>query len=423
MGKITNVHIQQWIKAGAKVAKSDGDGLTFTLSQSGVASWVLRYRHGGKAKEKTIGRYPDISLADARRIASEDRAKIQTGTDVAMEKKKAKLTTANAWTVRQLAEDYLKKAEGRLATETIKGRQQQLRDYVFPLIGNVPAREVEPLALVDIVERVTVKSRHVARLVLIALREIFGHGIARHVIATDPSAHIKANSVIGPRPTSRSRIMLSEQELKVLLPTLPGMGVQNALMVKILLSTATRIGELVNAKWVDVDFQKRLWTIPAENIKGRKVKASSGEDVKDFIIPMTPQVTAYFLELQSLAFGSGYVLPIRSRKKAVGDAPMEPVTLNAAINVFCKNFMGEKCRRFTPHDLRSSARSHLGALGVDLLIAERCLNHSLGGLVAVYDQHDYLDERRKALTLLSNFLEACEMGKPVNVVSLKLATA
>ena len=102
---------------------------------------------------------------------------------------------------------------------------------------------------------------------------------------------------------------------------------------------------------------------------------------------------------------------------------MEPATLNAAINSFCKKIMVEKCRRFTPHDLRSTARSHWGALGVDLLIAERCLNHSLGGLVAVYDQHDYLDVRRNALSLLSNFLEVCEIGKPVNVVPLKLAAA
>ena len=64
-----------------------------------------------------------------------------------------------------------------------------------------------------------------------------------------------------------------------------------------------------------IDFEKRFWTIPAENIKGRKVKANNGEDVKDFVIPLTPQVTSWFLELQSLAFGSGYVLPIRSRKK------------------------------------------------------------------------------------------------------------
>lgn len=423
MGKLTDVQIKNWLKSGGKVAKSDGDGLTFTLSPSGVASWVLRYRFSGKAKEKTIGRYPDISLAEARKIAADDRGRIQTGTDVAIEKKKSRLTATRAWTVRQLADDYLEKSSGRLADETIKGRKQQLRDYVLPLIGNLPATDVEPLALVDIVERVTVKSRHVARLVLIALREVFGHGIARHVLVSDPSAHIKSSAIIGPRPTSRTRIMLSEQELRHMLPSLSAMGTQNALMVKILLGTATRISELVCAQWKDVDFVNRLWTIPAENIKGRRVKASKGEDVKNFVIPLTVQVTECFLELQSLAFGSSYVLPIRSRKKAVGDSHMEPVTLNAAINSFCKNIMGDKCRRFTPHDLRSTARSYLGAMGIGLLIAERCLNHSLGGLVAVYDQHDYLDERRQALTLLSNFIEACETDRPINIIPLKHTAA
>jgi hypothetical protein len=58
-----------------------------------------------------------------------------------------------------------------------------------------------------------------------------------------------------------------------------------------------------------------------------------------------------------------------------------------------------KVRRFTPHDLRSTARSHLAALGVHVIVAERCLNHTLGGLIAVYDQHDYMTERRAALEL------------------------
>jgi integrase len=87
---------------------------------------------------------------------------------------------------------------------------------------------------------------------------------------------------------------------------------------------------------------------------------------------------------------------------------MEAVTLNAAFNKFWKTYLSDRCQRFTPHDLRSTARSHLGRLGVDLLIAERCLNHSLGGLVAIYDQHDYLIERRDAMRLLSEFLVRCE---------------
>ena len=84
--------------------------------------------------------------------------------------------------------------------------------------------------------------------------------------------------------------------------------------------------------------------------------------------------------------------------------------MNAMLHKLCDG-LKDTVRRFTPHDLRSTARSHLAALGVPVLIAERCLNHALGGLVAVYDQHDYLTERRAALELWADFLLACEEGR------------
>lgn len=410
MGKLTDIQIRNWTKVGKSIAKADGDGLTFTLSTKGTASWILRYRTAGakSQKEITLGRYPDISLAEARKIATTTRARVQQGIDVARQKQVARKVAERSWTIKKLADDYLEKSVGRLAPSTIKNRGQQLRSYVLPIIGHLSASEVSASDIVDIVERVSRKSLHVARLVLIVLREIFAHGVARHVIKSDPSANIKANSIIGPRPVNRTRIMLTELELRTMLPTLPVIGSQNELMVKILLATATRIGELVYAEWKHIDSQKREWTIPASNIKGRSVRAENGETVKDFVIPLTNPVLEWFSELKAMAFDSRFVLPIRSRKKVIGDAPMEPVTLNAAINKLCLGPLRNKCRRFTPHDLRSTARSHLGALGVNLIIAERCLNHSLGGLIAVYDQHDYLSERRTALELWSNYILACE---------------
>jgi len=415
MGKLRDVQIRNWIKAATPVAKSDGDGLTFTLSASGTAAWVLRYRLPGtkSQRELTLGRYKDVPLREARTRAATARGKVQQGVDVGREKQRDKQSAARAWTFRRLADDHLEKAESRLAESTIAGRRQQLRDYVIPRIGNVPARDITPAEVVDIVERAAAKSLHVANLVLVALREVFAHGIARHVIESNPCAHVKAKSVIGPRPVNRTRIMLTEAELRAMLPVLPTIGHANELMVKILLATATRIGELVNARWEDIDFNRREWTIPPEHSKNGK----------RFVIPLTNQVLGWLSELQTLAFGSRYVVPLRlKRGDRNGDAPMEAASLNAAINRLCAK-LGKKYRRFTPHDLRSTARSHLAALGVDVLIAERCLNHSLGGLVAVYDQHDYLTERRRALELLSKFIEACETGLAWNVVPLRQAVA
>lgn len=55
---LTDIQIRKWIRAGSPVAKSDGGGLTFTLSHAGAAAWVLRFTHGGRRQEVTLGRYP-----------------------------------------------------------------------------------------------------------------------------------------------------------------------------------------------------------------------------------------------------------------------------------------------------------------------------------------------------------------------------
>jgi len=106
-----------------------------------------------------------------------------------------------------------------------------------------------------------------------------------------------------------------------------------------------------------------------------------------------------------------------TRQGRAKDLHMSDKTLNAAL----VRSSQIRVRGFTPHDLRSTARSHLAALGVGPIVAERCLNHSLGGLMAVYDQHDYLDERRRALALWANLLAQLETGRPENVVELRAA--
>jgi len=91
VGKLTDWQLQQWIAAGAAIAgKGDGDGLTFTLSAKGTAAWTLRYRLAGKQKELTLGRYPELSLSEARQMAAEARQRVAGGWDVAAEKAAAK---------------------------------------------------------------------------------------------------------------------------------------------------------------------------------------------------------------------------------------------------------------------------------------------------------------------------------------------
>lgn len=104
---LDDVQIRRWVAKGAAIARSDGDGLTFTLSSAGTATWVLRYRVSGvRRKEITLGNYPDLTLAAARKLARERRVDVDQGKDPAADKKVLKMRTQMAWTVRELISDY-----------------------------------------------------------------------------------------------------------------------------------------------------------------------------------------------------------------------------------------------------------------------------------------------------------------------------
>ena len=418
MGKLTDVQIRNWMKAGNPTAKADGDGLTFTLSAKGTAAWVLRYRFGGKARELTIGRYPDITLAKAREMAAEARVHIQQGRDVAREKQKATIERAAAKTLRELAADYMSKAFPHLAANTIKQRRQHIEGVILPKLGGLPAREVSTADVVALVEAVGKKSVNVAELVFTAVSEIFKHGVARHVVTANPCAGISVSAICGKPEPKRQRLKLTEDELRAILPALPGIGAENALAVKIQLATCVRLGELAKAEWAHVDFDRAEWFVPDQ----------SSKTGRGFTIPLPPAVVSWFRELEPFACGSRFVLParqVRRTRNHGGEVHFEQRAMNSMLHKLCDK-LGDKVRRFTPHDLRSTARSHLAALGVNILVAERCLNHSLGGLIAIYDQHDYMTERRAALELWTDFILACEAGRawlPIgeNVIPLRKA--
>jgi hypothetical protein len=101
MGRLTEADLQSWLRDGVPLSGlSDGNGLTFTLSAKRVAAWVLRYRLHGKQRELTLGRYPSISLEQARDLTAEACSMIALGLDVAAakqsEKRQQRQETRNA---------------------------------------------------------------------------------------------------------------------------------------------------------------------------------------------------------------------------------------------------------------------------------------------------------------------------------------
>nr|WP_275299280.1 site-specific integrase [Achromobacter xylosoxidans] len=410
---LDDIQLRRWIAAGERIARSDGDGLTFTLSAAGTATWVLRYRLGGPQKEVTIGNYPDVTLAEARKTARKLRAAIDRGDDPAVEKRQEKARVTKIATVRQLIEDFKGKKLGGLAVDTVRYRIWDLDKIILPKLGPLPVDQVQPADIVHMLETAN-RTWTISKRILTSAKMLFAHACGLRLINVNPVVGIDLVALRGPRPPVRRRVMLTEPELRTLLADIEDIGTENALALRILLATCVRSTELATARWEYVDLEAGRWIVPEENVKVRRA----------FMVPLTPTVVGWFRQLQELAGTSEWVLPARQerrRRNQGGDTHVGKTTLWAAIKrAFERGDID--IRRFTPHDTRSTAKGHMRNLGVSNEVSELALNHKLKGMEGVYDVREDIPERRVALELWAAFLDSCASGTAWNVTPLRAAS-
>lgn len=413
MHLLDDVQIKHWVSRAQPVAKSDGDGLTFTLSKSGTATWVLRYRlGGGRRKEITLGNYPDLSLSEARRKAKRLRVAIDEGRDPALEKQKEKIRSMEAWLVSDLVANYRKNIlkEPRFSASTIKYRNYDFDQVIIPKLGSRQVRDISPLDIVHILKN-SGRSWNICKRILTGIAQIMDHAIGQSIIPSNPCAGIRLKSIKGDRPPVRRRVMLSTDEISTVLQHIQEIGTENALAFRILLATCVRTVELVKARWEHVDFERKTWFVPDESVKTRN----------GFLVPLTPTVIDWFTQLKALSGDSAYVLPARTdRRLRSGDNHVGRTTLWAAVTRAFERGQLD-VTKFTPHDTRSTAKSHMRNLGISREISELALNHKLEGMEGIYDVREEIPERREALEIWAKFLSTLEHGgrQPSNVVPIR----
>ena len=399
MGKLTDTQLRAWVRAGKPLAgKSDGGGLTFTLSKAGTAAWVLRYRHNGRVRECSIGRYPDTGLADARGMASELRGRIQKGEDVAVARQVEKAQQAfNVATFRDLAADWT----GRTLNTRYGARVRRVFElYVYSHIGSLPPEEIRPLHIDRILRSTAATAPTTANDLLHYLKRVFTYARKRHILTSNPAADFDTSDA-GGKESSRTRA-LSLEEIRAFMAACkacPTLGRDNELAFRLLLLLGVRKGELVGAAWEEFDLEAGLWRLPGARTK-------TGEAVT---IPLPALAVEWCRELYIRAAGSPWVFPAR-RLGSRETGHMSRDTLNVALAR-----VEHGLPHFTVHDLRRTVRSQLAAFGIAPHVAERCLNHKLKGVEGVYDRHDYLEERRQALEQWAAILADDSTGKVVPI--------
>lgn len=412
MGKLSDIEIRNLVAANTRFEqKGDGGGLYLRFRAGDKTPiWLFRYRLRSKQRIMQIGRFSTMSLADARKEAKKLSARVTLGHDVAAEKQDRKAhavakieAEANAITVAKLADDYFeRKIMGRWKHPNIV--RSRIEKDIKPRIGHMKAEDVRP-ADVDGVLQAVIKrgAPTIANDVLRWMRRMFDFAITRHIIQYNPAGAFDLSDA-GGKELARERV-LSRSELARFFEAMSeakGFSVENELTIKLLLVLAVRKQELTAARWSEFDLSKGVWSLPAERTKTSKA----------IRIPLPAVAVGWLTTLHRLACGSDYVLPARKMQTR-----MLPHINESTVNVALGK-VKHGLESFTIHDLRRTARTHLGKLGVPPHIAEMCLNHVIKGVEGRYDRYDYFEERRAALDKWAALLVQLESGG-AEVVEIK----
>lgn len=415
MGKLTDMQIKAWIKAGERFeGKADGDGLYLCYREGyAVPVWRFRYKFAGKRRVVNIGNYGVLSLAKARETTKELAARVALGHDVAGEKQERKAAALakiedekNAITMLELANEYYERMIlGRWKHPDIVRRR--IDKDIGPMLGKLKVEDIKPRHIDDMLQAIVKRGApSIANDVLRWIRRMLDYAIKRHIIEVNPASAFDIGDA-GGKEEARDRA-LSRDELAKLFEAMrlaKGFSVENDLSIRLLLLLCVRKMELCAARKEEFDLPASVWHLPGERSK-------TGKPID---IPLPALAVEWLQQLFDLAGPSDWLLPARKMQHRMVPHIHEG-TIGTAMGKV-KPHMPDVAD-FTVHDLRRTARTHLAELGVDPVVAERCLNHKIKGVEGIYNRHDYFNERRDALDKWAGLLNALENGKPYNVTPI-----
>lgn len=378
---------------------ADGGGLYIEVHPSGKKVWRMQYRQGGRGSRKekvTLGEYPAHTLSQARLWREQCRALIAHGQSPAAAKQAEKAVRAGRATdtVAAFANLWYADVVSRTNSEPRNIRRVLDKD-VLPAIGEKPVAEVtipDILAITDAVkargaDQMALQTRNV-------IKRLFAYAIARGKTRFNPAAAIEARFIA----TARSRdVALSQTEIGQLLRGIYQSSIRRPykLALHLLILCMVRKGELIGARWEEIDFEKAQWLIPAERMKKDK----------PHLVPLSKQAVAMLEELKSLAGNSPWVLPSRNTLRE----PIAHSTLNQAIRS-----LDLGVRDFVIHDFRRTASTQLHEAGFNSDWIEKALAHEQKGVRGVYNKAEYLTQRREMLQWWADLLDAqIEEGRKV----------
>ena len=394
----------QSLKPQAKPYKVvDRDGMYVMASPAGGLTFRFDYRFNGRRETLTLGRYgkqgDGYTLAEAREQLMEARRLLRDGISPARAKADGKGKSREALTFESHAEVWLRDAP--MAESTKAMRRSILTRDVLPEFGNRLLEEIKPAELMKLCERIKARG---APAPAVQAREIVGliyrHASARGLTVTNPADSIKPSAIATFKPRDRAMspaevgLFFRALEHVATLPTL-------RLALRLMLMTMVRKNEFIGATWDEVDFERAVWTIPAERMKARRPHN----------IYLSQQALDILVALKVCAGDSPYLHPSRYR----ADQPISNATLNRVVDAAVERVRadGRTFDDLSVHDLRRTASTLLHEEGFNSDWIEKCLAHEQKGVRAVYNKAEFAEQRRDMLQKWSDLIDAWTKSQAV----------
>ena len=360
------------------------NGLFVEVWDSGTKTWHYRYSLNGKQERLVIGRYPDLSLKEARQVRDESASLVAKG--ISPKQNKNKVTSI-------LFSDYGE----RYLNEVIKKERKDpynmilcLNNDIYPMMGSIPLDQV---SIEDIRRTIWRKKEQgydaAANQVRGLLKRMFDYAMTLGLVPFNPVLAIPSRHIHKAKPRDR---YLSTNEIRTYYTTLLNSRIYRPRKLGLLLSllTLVRKSELLKAKWEYIDFDKRIWLIPET-----KADSATGHS-REMVVYMSDQVIEIFKELKTIAGDEPYVF--------VGRQSGTHISHNAFNTAQKAALALTDLPPFTVHDLRRTASTHLNEQGFHSDAIEACLNHIMRGVRGVYNKAKYEKERIDIMEKWSNYI-------------------
>jgi integrase len=379
---------------------TDSRGLYVEVFPTGGVIWRCRYRLNGKQEKVTIGKYPSLTLKDARVKRDELMQLAARGKSPAKEKQLIKQRLSATTTVREFGERYYNEVVVRDRKDPTDMLRCLSKD-IYPAIGE---KSLQDVTVADIQRLVDMKKAHGFEAAAVSLRgvlkRLFDYAVARQVVDKNPAAALPTRFIAKLKARDRA---LTPEEIRTYLRTLYQSSIrqQFKLGLHLILLTLVRKSELLNARWEHVHLDEGFWEIPAENSKTGK----------PHLVFLSRQSVEVFRELQFLSGTSPLVLPGRSSL----DKPFAHNALNHALDG-----VTFPIAHFTIHDMRRTASTLLHERGFVSDVIEKALNHTMGGVRGVYNRAEYADQRRDMLQWWGDYVDSLAVGS-TNIVHFRRA--